>query len=226
MIRDVYLEALREYEREVAPAYEVIRRARARLRDRVVDPLVDSIDTIEDPFWAGIADPTEPNGAEFAVEGAVDQPPADPGQSGVSSEAPVSGPDDPPAVSTEETVAVRCECGYQAASPHGLRIHRARSHKKATTSKHPSVPARERRDAKAAASISARDRMRTTEQPAQGVPAEAPAEPETDGTPAPASTAVGDPREIDEACGRGCGRRFRWSPALVNHERSCDGVAK
>ena len=43
--------------------------------------------------------------------------------------------------------------------------------------------------------------------------------------PSTLPTAAADPRQIDELCPRGCGRRFRWEPSLHNHLASCDGVA-
>ena len=56
----------------------------------------------------------------------------------------------------------------------------------------------------------------------EGLPkAKAPKPPPTNG----AADEARDPRVIDDGC-RKCGQRFRWSPALTNHERTCRGERK
>lgn len=102
---DPYLDALLAYQTETAPAYEVIRRARARLQATLRDlPDVG----LEAVAFATMADHTEPNRAEFAVEAAA-----------AATEQPVEpAMRTPPAKAKPES--------RRAASPKGDRIGAAR----------------------------------------------------------------------------------------------------
>jgi hypothetical protein len=92
---DPILEAYEEYERNVAPAYEVIRRARARLAERTAAAADDTIPAYG--AWLRRAVPDEPNGAEFAVEASIDSADQDV-RSGASTAEPEPG-DSPPVAS-------------------------------------------------------------------------------------------------------------------------------
>jgi hypothetical protein len=96
---DPILEAYEEYERTVAPAYEVIRRARARLAERTAAAADDKIPAAG--AWLRRAVPDEPNGAEFAVEASIDSADQDV-RSGASTAEPEPG-DSPPVASAPAT---------------------------------------------------------------------------------------------------------------------------
>ena len=68
---DPVLEAYAEYERTVAPAYELIRRARSRLLARVAELHDDPVPAAA--AFVRHAVPDEPNGADYAVEAALER---------------------------------------------------------------------------------------------------------------------------------------------------------
>lgn len=85
---DPILEATAEYERTVAPAYELIRRARARLVERIVEASTEALPAAA--AWVRMADPTEPDQAQLVIEG-IEQP-AHPGAAGDGTVPPVAVP--------------------------------------------------------------------------------------------------------------------------------------
>jgi hypothetical protein len=72
-VSDPFLVALREYELAIAAPTELMRRAKARLREQLralLDKPLDEDDRLGALFANG-ADPTEPDGAQYAVEAAL-----------------------------------------------------------------------------------------------------------------------------------------------------------
>jgi hypothetical protein len=144
-MNDPYLDALREYETAIAPAHETIRRARERLW-AALDVIHEEPDVRIEQAFLQHADPTEPNGAEFAL--AIPQPGQDSvalvatPEIGTPAPAPPSGPAaarasadrredvSRPPVSGSPVPAFACpHCARSFDTDHKRRIHLGRMHK-------------------------------------------------------------------------------------------------
>lgn len=192
---DLYLAALRDYERDTANAFEVIRRARARLRTRLDEIPADA--GIEAAAFTDRADPTEPNGAELVVANESPAPSYKPvreqGAGGAKRRTAA------PSVIPPAPTTLACDqCDRSFTKANALAIHRGRAHK--------------------AGAVRGTDAGPSRPESAGSTPAPR----STALTPLGADV---DKREIDETCPRGCGRIFRWEPSLMSHIRSCDGKA-
>lgn len=190
---DPVLVALREYEQEVAPAYEVIRRAQQRVMERLGTSAGAPNPAIV--AWARIADPTEPNGADFLLEPAAIEStePRPAGAREVEPEAAVVPPGGAPPVTDQPEQGqgvpdaspapaplVACpDCGKEVRSQ-GLGTHRRQAHSARATTL-------------------------------------------TQGPVAVDPPKSGDGRRIDQDCPNGCGRHFAWKPALASHLKHCTG---
>lgn len=113
---DAYIEALREYEAEIAPAAAIFAHARRRLRDRLGELLTvdDRVDARLLGMYVASADPEEPDGLHRTAEDAMASPErgGSSGPQGIPAPAPSAAGDDRPAeidpasAGAEEPVAV------------------------------------------------------------------------------------------------------------------------
>lgn len=211
-MNDPILDAYGEYERTVAPAYELIRRARHRF-------LATLAGVADDPIPGGAAftrwaTPDEPNGAEFAVEAAIHS--SEQGHPGAAVLPPAPVDADP------ETPGVRADRSQPAA-------RRARSAVEPAPEPvaSPSTPPKEPDAGGDKPELAtcptcekqvSRRGLGVHRAKSHGYRAgdDAKAEPQSLGADV-------DRRNIDEECPKGCGRRFRWEPSLLRHAGSCDG---
>jgi hypothetical protein len=239
-VSDLYLDAFRTYERDTADAFEVIRRARIRLRGAIEQ--IPAENGVEAAAFVDGADPSEPNGAEAKVNAAAhpsDTPgpgrsgpreqgshgraarpaPSSPGSESMGTSAPASFPCD------------QCERTFATASARG--IHRARMHQRTPSASREGIPHRDVTPPPLRLHTSAADNARSG---SAATRARGPYPCPKCGRefPLPQNVAIHvktcsgkkDPREIDEDCPRGCGRHFRWEPSLTSHARNCDGKAR